>query len=70
MQIMRLDKESQSEDADMAVMKVVKQRCADLKTNLVFIVVPSDEASILKKMGFLNPCKATEWVTDRHKDEI
>ena len=70
MKIDRLQMDQENQEVRLAVLKAVSQRCSDLKANLALIVVPSDEASILKMMGFINPCKATEWVTDRHKDEI
>jgi len=39
-------------DTDLAIMKIIKQRCTELLVNLVFLVVPEDEDMIYKKMGF------------------
>jgi len=50
--ITKICKDSKDLDTDLAIMKIIKQRCTELLVNLVFLVVPEDEDMIYKKMGF------------------
>ena len=69
LKIFSLKVELVSEESRVAIMNAIKQRCEDLKTNIVLFIVPEDEKLQLAGMGFLEPFDEDIWLAERHREE-
>ena len=57
---------SDCDKAQIAVMKTIVKRCADLKANLAVIEVPEAEKCKFEKINFLSPFENDTWLAKRH----
>ena len=57
---------SDCDKSQIAVMKTISKRCADLKTNLAVIEVPEAEKCKFGKLNFLSPFENDIWLAKRH----